>query len=220
MQRSRRPVPDLLIGAFETRLQKHIFNDETIARSALEAMRWPGGPICVFCKADGKAISETLTEGSHRCGSCRRNFDVTIGTFLEGSSVTLCTWIRAAYVFSSNGYRASAFLKLKAETGQSEETIQQLWKSVQRASRGYKGYKHGFGKIVRAEMTVQSPPLWNYLDVKARLIAQGKHQSQNTIESKGTLSAAAPPKESLKTLDRAECLLRLLLASRSQSSTP
>ena len=208
-----------LIGALGRRLQKHIFNDDTIARSALEAMRWPGGPICVFCKAGGKAISETLT-GSYRCGSCRHNFNVTNGTLLEGSSVTLCTWIRAAYIFSSNGYRESAFLKLKAETGQSEEAVQHLWKSVQRAARGYEGYKHGFGKIVRAEMTVRSPPLWNYLDVKARLFAQGKHQSQNTIESKGTLSAAAAPKESLKILDRVECLLRLLLASHSRSSTP
>lgn len=39
-------------------LQNPIFNDETKAREALEAMRWPHGPVCPHCGSTGKDVAK------------------------------------------------------------------------------------------------------------------------------------------------------------------
>ena len=197
-------------------MKGHYFKDETAARSALEAMRWPEGPVCVFCRSVRGATPAGNTadrNGLYRCAARRRDFSVASGTIMDSCSVSICTWMKAAYVFSSSAYREIALLKLQSETGEPEETVRRMWTLVACAVRRYHGYKRGFSQLVQTEMTVHSPRLWKYREAKARLMAKGKHQSQNTIEASGLLRAHTPQKLSKKALDRTECLLRLLLAT-------
>ena len=50
--------------------QNPIFQDETKAREALEAVRWPEGPVCPHCgNADAEKIAKVAgTKQSHRPG--------------------------------------------------------------------------------------------------------------------------------------------------------
>jgi transposase-like protein len=95
--------------------QDPIFNDETKAREALEATRWPDGPICPHCgnSDQDKTAKIEGTKRSHRpglryCNECKGQFTVTVGTVFERSKIPLTKWWMAAHLFSSGKNGVSA----------------------------------------------------------------------------------------------------------------
>lgn len=95
-----------------TDLQNPIFTDETKAREALEAVRWPDGPVCPHCGTIGDRIAK-IEGKSHRpglyyCNNCGGQFTVTVGTVFERSKVPLTKWWLATYLLSASkkGYSA------------------------------------------------------------------------------------------------------------------
>jgi transposase-like protein len=96
-----------------TVFQDPIFQDETKAREALEAVRWPDGPICPHCgNADADRIA-LLKGKKHRpglnyCNECRGQFTVTVGTVFERSKIPLTKWWMATRMFSSGKNGVSA----------------------------------------------------------------------------------------------------------------
>lgn len=95
--------------------QDPMFQDETKAREALEAVRWPNGPVCPHCgNADAEKIAKV--EGkkqSHRpglfyCNECKGTFTVTVGTVFERSKVPLTKWWMAAHLFNQGKNGVSA----------------------------------------------------------------------------------------------------------------
>jgi len=81
------------------------FTDDDAARSHLEAIRWPNGPVCPHC--GGVARNSLLQGQSHRaglyfCGDCRSQFSVTVGTVLERSKVPLHKWVLATHLMCSS----------------------------------------------------------------------------------------------------------------------
>lgn len=96
-------------------LQNPIFHDEDKAREALEAVRWPNGPVCPHC---GNADPETMpaVEGkkkSHRpglryCNACKGQFTVTVGTVFERSHIPLSKWWLAMHLMGSSKKGISA----------------------------------------------------------------------------------------------------------------
>jgi transposase-like protein len=92
-----------------------MFHDEGKAREALEAVRWPDGPICPHCgNSDQDKLA--LIEGqkkSHRpglryCVECKGQFTVTVGTVFERSKIPLTKWWMAAHMMNSNKNGVSA----------------------------------------------------------------------------------------------------------------
>jgi transposase-like protein len=87
------------------------FKDDDAAREYLERIRWPEGPVCPKCgetervyRLEGKG-GEKGTQGRHgllKCGSCRKQFSVTVGTLFERSKVPLHKWLLAAYLLCSS----------------------------------------------------------------------------------------------------------------------
>jgi transposase-like protein len=95
--------------------QDPIFQDEDKAREALEAVRWPDGPICPHCgnsdsdriaKIEGKKQSHR--PGLNYCNECKGQFTVTVGTVFERSKVPLTKWWMAAHLFNQGKNGASA----------------------------------------------------------------------------------------------------------------
>jgi transposase-like protein len=95
--------------------QNPIFHDETSAREALEAVRWPDGAVCPHCgnsdqdklaKVEGKKQSHR--PGLWYCNECKGQFTVTVGTVFERSKVPLTKWWMAAHMMSSNKNGVSA----------------------------------------------------------------------------------------------------------------
>jgi len=193
---------------FQNPIQRHIFNDESLARAALEAVRWPTGVSCIRCRS--RAIKRSV-DGGYRCEKCSTEFDFSTGTTLARTSLPRHVLLFAIYTFSTSRYRASAFLKLQNDAGMSKESIEDLWLKVQNRCREYKGYKRNFGRLVQIEMPVTPPRLWGAR--KERLLEQGKHQSQNTINATGNLETSRNL-ATAQSLQRTECLLRLLLTKK------
>jgi transposase-like protein len=81
------------------------FHDEEKARQHLEAIRWPNGPVCPHCGSEegtyhmqGKAHRPGLL----KCGSCREQFSVTVGTVFERSKIPLTKWLMAMQMLTSS----------------------------------------------------------------------------------------------------------------------
>jgi transposase-like protein len=88
-----------------------IYQDDRVARRALEELRWPEGPVCIHadCGAPQERVVKlggatgAKTDGLYRCKDCRRQFSVTVGTFFDHSRVPPSLWMRALHMLSARG---------------------------------------------------------------------------------------------------------------------
>ena len=95
------------------------YSDNDKARELLESLRWPEGPVCPHCANDGKAKSiYTITpkadsdrparKGLYKCGACRKQFTVTVGTIFEDSHIPIGKWLMAFFLLCSSKKGMSA----------------------------------------------------------------------------------------------------------------
>jgi transposase-like protein len=91
-------------------LHSPMFTDENKAREALEASRWPNGPVCPHCGSMGKIghVTGKARKGLYYCGDCGKQFSVTVGTVFERSHVPLTKWWLAVHLISSSKKGMSA----------------------------------------------------------------------------------------------------------------
>jgi transposase-like protein len=79
------------------------FHDEAAAYKELEASLWPHGPVCPRCGGlDRITAVKGGRIGLYRCGPCKRQFTVKVGTVFEASHVPLHMWLQAAYLMCSS----------------------------------------------------------------------------------------------------------------------
>ncbi len=92
------------------------FSNEDKARDFLEKQRWPEGPICPHCGLLGNAYRLKPTDagkthvrkGVWKCGGCRKEFTVTVGTIFENSHIPLHKWLMAYHLLCSSKKGISA----------------------------------------------------------------------------------------------------------------
>jgi transposase-like protein len=85
------------------------FHNETAARERLEQIVWPTGPFCPKCGGfDRITTVRGGRPGLRRCGPCKREFTVTVGTVFERSKVPLHKWFQAAHLLASSKKGISA----------------------------------------------------------------------------------------------------------------
>ncbi len=79
------------------------FHDEAAAFAELEATLWPHGPVCPRCGGmDRITTVKGGRMGLRRCGPCKRQFTVTVGTVFESSHVPLNLWLQVVYLMCSS----------------------------------------------------------------------------------------------------------------------
>ena len=79
------------------------FHDEAAAFAELEATLWPNGPVCPRCGGKERITAvKGGRMGLRRCGPCKRQFTVTVGTVFESSHVPLNLWLQAVYLLCSS----------------------------------------------------------------------------------------------------------------------
>jgi len=85
---------------------------EDEARTILENIRWPLGPVCPHCGSVNatriQAKSDKVRDGVLQCNDCRNQFTVTVGTVMQGSHITLRQWVQAFYSMCSHKKGVSA----------------------------------------------------------------------------------------------------------------
>lgn len=88
------------------------FHDEVAAFAKLESVLWPNGPVCPHCGNTGRVYdlkgvrskpSKKNPDGLERhglkkCGKCRKQFTVRVGTVFESSHIQLHKWMQAVYL--------------------------------------------------------------------------------------------------------------------------
>ncbi|HEV2245606.1 MAG TPA: IS1595 family transposase [Terriglobia bacterium] len=92
------------------------FSDEDKAREFLENMRWPDGVACPHCGVIGQAYKlepkpgakTHVRKGVWKCGSCREQFTVTVGTIFEDSHIPLNKWLMAIHLLCASKKGMSA----------------------------------------------------------------------------------------------------------------
>src|SRR5580692_2690410 len=85
------------------------FHSEAAAIARLEAIVWPQGPFCPRCGGfDRITTVKGGRAGLRRCGPCKREFTVTVGTIFERSHVKLHIWFQAAHLMASSKKGISA----------------------------------------------------------------------------------------------------------------
>lgn len=94
---------------------KH-FHDEEAAFAELEAKLWPDGPSCPHCgaldriyplkgvrtKPSKKNPEGVVRHGLKKCGHCRKQFTVRVGTVFEDSHAPLHKWFQAIHLLVSS----------------------------------------------------------------------------------------------------------------------
>jgi transposase-like protein len=92
------------------------YSDEDKARELLESMLWPDGAVCPHCKNHKeKAIyrlqpkeGSKTRKGVCKCGACRKQFTVTVGTVFEDSHIPISKWLMAIFILCSSKKSVSA----------------------------------------------------------------------------------------------------------------
>lgn len=82
--------------------------DEAAARAAMEAVRWPNGPVCHHCQSSKHYPTKKV--GRYRCANpkCRKDFTVMTGTVMERSHIPLHKWWQGYYLLCSSKKGISA----------------------------------------------------------------------------------------------------------------
>ena len=95
-------------------LSKPYFHDEAAAFAFVEGIIWNGTPVCPHCGCMGRigAIKanpdKKVRMGLKKCGDCRKQFTVRIGTIFEDSHLPLTKWLQAIYLMCSSKKGVSA----------------------------------------------------------------------------------------------------------------
>ena len=90
-------------------LSKAYFHNDDAARQELEGILWPDGPVCPHCRGKDRIYDLKKTRpGLRKCGHCRKQFTVTVGTVFESSHIPLHKWMQAVYLMCSSKKGISA----------------------------------------------------------------------------------------------------------------
>jgi transposase-like protein len=182
------------------------FHDEEAARTYLEGIRWPKGPVCPHCggvERNSRLQGKAHRPGLWRCGDCRTQFSVTVGTVWEDSHVPLHKWVYANHLICSSKKGISS-KQLERVLGVSYKTAwfmsHRIRKAMEKTPTGQLG---GSGKIVEVDETY-------YGKKKGAQIKTGgahKHRIVSLIERHGDVRSfhvASVSAENLKPLLRAQ----------------
>jgi transposase-like protein len=175
------------------------FNDEQAARTHLEAIRWPNGPICPHC--GGTERNSRLNGKAHRpglvfCGDCRTQFSVTVGTVFEDSKVPLHKWIAATHLMCASKKGISS-KQLERMLGVTYKTAWFMSHRIRKAmEKQHTEPMGGFGKIVEADETY-----WG--NIKNKKVGGGGHHKMKVVslvEREGKVRSFHVPSVNAKTL--------------------
>jgi transposase-like protein len=95
-------------------LSRPIFHDEAAAFEHVERVLWPEGPVCFHCGCMGRITAikpnpeKRVRYGLKRCGDCKKQFTVRMGTIFEESKLPLHIWLQAMHLMCASKKGVSA----------------------------------------------------------------------------------------------------------------
>jgi transposase-like protein len=193
-----------------------VVSDEAKAFEMIESLRWPDGPVCPHCEATDriyrlegvrskpskKRPQGEVRHGLWKCGHCRKQFTVRVGSIFEDSPIPLGKWILAIHLMCSSKKGISSN-QLKRELGISYQTAWFLTHRIRMAMTvdPLKTLLGGMNKVVEIDETfVGGKPQNNFH--KNKTAAAGKKVAVMTlIDREGDARAVVIPNVQKKTLE-------------------
>ena len=87
-------------------LSKPYFHNEEAAFEHLEKAIWPNGPVCPHCGGTDRVgkikanVAKRVRIGLHKCGDCKGQFTVKVGTVFEHGRIPLHKMLQAVYLLT------------------------------------------------------------------------------------------------------------------------
>ncbi len=169
-------------------LTKPHFHDEAAAFKMVESIIWPNGPVCPHCgedkriyvlegvrsKPSKKNPEGVIRHGLKKCGACRKQFTVRVGTLFEDSHLPLHIWLQAFHLLCSSKKGISSHQLHRTL----EITYEAAWFLSHRireamASGADFGPLGGAGEIIEADET--------YVGGKAKNVAYGEPAPKKAV---------------------------------------
>jgi transposase-like protein len=148
---------------------------EDEARTILQNIRWPDGPVCPHCDGQNAtritAKSKTVRDGLLQCNGCRGQFTVTLGTVMQGSHITLRQWVQAFHSMCSHKKGVSA-LQLQRNLGL--RSYKSAWHLAHRVR--YAMREVPMRRLLRGTVEVDE----TYVGGKSRLGKRGRGSERKT----------------------------------------
>jgi transposase-like protein len=88
-------------------LSRPYFHDETEAFAFVEGIIWPNGPVCSHCggferiTAIAANPAKRVRHGLKKCGQCKGQFTVRMGTIFEESKLPMTKWLQAIFLMTA-----------------------------------------------------------------------------------------------------------------------
>jgi transposase-like protein len=137
-------------------LSAPFFHDEAAAYAKLESILWPHGPVCPRC---GGLDRITKVRGGRtglwRCGPCKRQFRVTVGTVFHSAHIPLNLWFQAMHLLCASKKGVSSH-QIHRVLGVTYKTAWFMTHRLREAMAPYADIFHalgGEGKIIEADET-------------------------------------------------------------------
>ena len=95
-------------------LSKTYFHDEQAAFTFVEGIIWANGPVCPHCGGVERITAikpnpeKRVRFGLKKCGQCKGQFTVRMGTIFEESKLPMTKWLQAIFLMCSSKKGVSA----------------------------------------------------------------------------------------------------------------
>ena len=95
-------------------LSRPYFHNETEAFAFVEGIIWPTGPVCSHCGCTGRISAikpnpeKRVRYGLKKCGDCKSQFTVRMGTIFEESKLPMTKWLQAIFLMTASKKGVSA----------------------------------------------------------------------------------------------------------------
>jgi transposase-like protein len=77
------------------------FSDLDVCTEYMARLRWPNGPVCPRCGSADKHYFIT-TRRFWKCGACKKQFSVKVGTIFEDSPLGFDRWLPAVWLIANS----------------------------------------------------------------------------------------------------------------------
>ena len=140
-------------------------NDEDKAYELVERLRWPHGPVCPREDCGSDHVYRLKVNGTKRrvlkCGVCRKQFSVMVGTIFEDSHIPLSKWVAAFYMMCSSkkgvsshqlhrqlgiSYKSALFMTHRIRYAMSQPPLADKLTGIVEVDETYVGGAERFGK--------------------------------------------------------------------------
>ena len=156
-----------------------VYSDDLVCRKYLEKMLWGENPVCPHCATQDK-IYRFKNGKLFKCGICKQQFTVTVGTIFEGSHVSLLKWFMAIWCVT-NKAKGIASTQLADEIGVQQRTAWFMLHRIRYALKNKTLQSKQLSGIVEVDETFIHPKSTNiHRSDREKNIPFGKVWSKNT----------------------------------------